>query len=73
MTEIKRGTERPKSFDELKSLQSESRLTSAATNDNGVAGGTTVNSRKDAETIVVNVITENTKGPVSVTIKEEQV
>ena len=74
MTEIKRGTEKPK-YDDRMSMQSESRMaaTTASTNVKEFDKNTTTMNRKDAETIVVNVITEKSKGTVSVTIKEEQV
>ena len=70
MAEIKRGTDNP-IHEGKTTTESESRMT--LTNGKELERNMMAPNRKDAETIVVNVITETTKGSLSVSIKEEQV
>jgi hypothetical protein len=69
MTELKNGIEKSK-YDSASSIkQSKTTVTSTKELENN----STAKSRKDAETIVVNVITEKSKSSASVNFKEEQV
>lgn len=69
MTELKNGIEKSK-YDSASSInQSKVAIKSIKELDNN----STAISRKDAETIVVNVITEKSKSSASVNFKEEQV
>ena len=71
MTEFKNGIDKSKIYDSSNSINQSKSLTVKSTKE--LENNSTAISRKDAETIVVNVITEKSKSSASVNFKEEQV
>ena len=70
MTEFKNGIDKSK-YDSSNSINQSKSITLKSTKE--LENNSTAISRKDAETIVVNVITEKSKSSTSVNFKEEQV
>ena len=70
MTEFKNGIDKSK-YDSSNSINQSKSLTVKSSKE--MENNTSAISRKDAETIVVNVITEKSKSSTSVNFKEEQV